>query len=237
MATKHYKHRDSPFQYIYISDRRAVDSELQAQAVQIKNIELQNIDRYLQAVGTQAALIAGFSITTICCDSLIEKTNEDYHWTLQCIYYLTAVGSLCFEFYCVTSSTLVSVLGPTYALNGPKGSMHTAVRAMKEERIQILYAFGAGLVCFGLTMILVFWILMKPPAAGLCTILVTCFFLLIGQSAKRIGIKFKYAAEMQNMNEKLSNVDAHSFLRGQDHQETSRRIDGENKIKSNYTVN
>ena len=114
--------------------------------------------------------------------------------------------------------------------------MHTAVRAMKEERIQILYAFGAGLVSFGVTMIIVFWILMKPPAASLCSILVVCFFLLIGQSAKRIGIKFKYKAEMQNMNEKLSNVNAGQFLKGQDHQETSRRIDGENKIKQDYTV-
>lgn len=43
------------------ADRSAVETDLQAQAVQIKNIEMNNIDRYLQAIGTQAALICGFA--------------------------------------------------------------------------------------------------------------------------------------------------------------------------------
>lgn len=43
------------------ADRQAVETDLQAQAVQIKNIEMNNIDRYLQAISTQAALICGFA--------------------------------------------------------------------------------------------------------------------------------------------------------------------------------
>lgn len=36
------------------ADRSAVETDLQAQAVQIKNIEMNNIDRYLQAIGTHS---------------------------------------------------------------------------------------------------------------------------------------------------------------------------------------
>jgi hypothetical protein len=131
------------------ADRRAVDSDLQAQAVQIKNMEMQNVDRYLQAIGTQAALICGLSMSAQLSDSMIAFTNDKEHWLVQVAHHGFIVACLCLEFYCVINSTFVSVLGPTYALNGPKGSMHSAVKAMKEERLMILYAFGGGAMMFG----------------------------------------------------------------------------------------
>jgi hypothetical protein len=64
---------------------------------------------------------------------MIAFTNDKEHWIVQAIHNGFIVSCLCLEFYCVINSTLVSVLGPTYALNGPKGSMHSSVKAMKEE--------------------------------------------------------------------------------------------------------
>mmetsp|Transcript_559 Transcript_559/g.985 ORF Transcript_559/g.985 Transcript_559/m.985 type:complete len:219 (+) Transcript_559:242-898(+) len=207
------------------ADRRAVDSELQAQAVQIKNIEMENLDRYLQAVGTQAALITGFAITIVMSSDLIQATNEASH-LVQVVHYATAVSCLCLEFYCVQNSTMVSVFGPTYALNGPKGSMHSAVRAMKEERMTILYAFGGGAICLGLSQTVTAWMLMRTPAAIVSTVIIAVTSYVIGTSAKRIGRKFHLKGDMGTGEDDHKKVHANQYLNGMLVQETTRGIDG-----------
>ena len=112
------------------ADRDAIDTELKAQAVQIRNIEMMNLDRYLQAIGTQAALILGFAAAESYAVELSLSTNIWYTWG----YFVASTVSLVLEMYCVMTATMVSVLGPTFALNGPAGSMTEAVDAMKEER-------------------------------------------------------------------------------------------------------
>ena len=188
---------------------------------------MQNLDRYLQAVGTQAALIAGFSVTVMLCDSLIGFTNNQQHWTIQVTYYGSAMTCLCLEFYCVVNSTLVSVLGPTYALNGPRGSMPQSVRAMKEERLTILYAFGAGAVAFGIAQIHVSWIMMRAPAAAICTCLVLGTFAIVAQSTSRISKRFKFkeeiAADVES--DRGFKVSANQYLNVMNVQEASRKID------------
>ena len=179
------------------ADRRAVDSELQAQAVQIKNIEMENLDRYLQSIGTQASLITGFAVTIALSSDLISITNT-CHPLIQLLHYGTIITCLSLEFYCVQNSTLVSVFGPTYALNGPRGSMHSAVKAMKEERMTILYAFGGGAIMFGANVIIVAWLIMRPFSAALSTLIVVITGYFISTSAFRIGKKF-YLGEVSSL--------------------------------------
>ena len=82
-------------------------------------------------------------------------TNErlQVHQGLEILYNTSTTTCLVLEFYCVMNSTLVSVFGPTYALNGPSGSMHIAVQSMREERLTILYAFGLGSFAFGVSQV------------------------------------------------------------------------------------
>ena len=85
----------------------------------------------MQTQGTQAALICGFACTE---SWAIEMWNTQYTpWWLITCYYVTNIVSLICTMYCVMNATLVSVLGPTFALNGPRGSMQESVKAMKEE--------------------------------------------------------------------------------------------------------
>ena len=49
------------------------------------------------------------------------------------VYYALATTCLGAEMYCLTNATLCTVLGPTLALNGPRGSMHAAVQGMYQE--------------------------------------------------------------------------------------------------------
>lgn len=50
--------------------------------------------------------------------------------------------------------------------------MHSAVKAMKEERMTILYAFGGGAVMFGANVIIVAWLIMRTVSAVLSTLIV-----------------------------------------------------------------
>ncbi|GMH95256.1 hypothetical protein TrVE_jg11036 [Triparma verrucosa] len=214
------------------ADRRAVDSELQAQAVQIKNIEMENLDRYLQSIGTQASLITGFAVTIALSSDLISITNT-CHPLIQLLHYGTIITCLSLEFYCVQNSTLVSVFGPTYALNGPRGSMHSAVKAMKEERMTILYAFGGGAIMFGANVIIVAWLIMRPFSAALSTLIVVITGYFISTSAFRIGKKF-YLGENMGTDD-IKKVKAGEYLNGVRVVETSRGID-ERRIEKGLNV-
>ncbi|GMH51877.1 hypothetical protein TrRE_jg7812 [Triparma retinervis] len=219
------------------ADRRAVDSELQAQAVQIKNMEMQNVDRYLQAIGTQAALICGLSISTQLSDSMIAFTNDEEHWIIQVLHNGFIVSCLCLEFYCVINSTLVSVLGPTYALNGPKGSMHSSVKAMKEERMMILYAFGGGAIMFGCSQLSTAWIMMRSPSASVNTVIVLIAFYQITVSVRRISAKFKFhSTEMSVEGTDTQKMKGASYVMAMNHKNTVRGVDNMDQVAGDAQI-
>ena len=100
--------------------------------------------------------------------------------------------SLICEMYCVMNSTLVSVLGPTVALTGKKGSMHSAVQAMKEERLKILNAFVWGAKFFAFSQVLGVWILAPWHTALPMSILFLVGIETIRRTMNRIKEKFNY---------------------------------------------
>jgi hypothetical protein len=144
---------------------------------------------------------------------------------------------LCFEFYCVLSSTFVSVLGPTYALNGPVGSMHVAVKAMKEERIQILYSFGFGAMAFGVCMIFTSWILLRVGAAIVCTLLILGTYVIIIQSVQRIAKKFKFESDANKHTEKATRVSGAEYLVAQSQLDDTHEMDGDMSGRDGGTHN
>ena len=170
------------------ADRAAVDSDLKAQSVQIKNIEMQNLDRYLQAIGTQAALILGFAAAESYAVELTSKTNG---W-LAIGYYVMTTISLVLEMYCVMSGTMVCVLGPTFALNGPSGSMHEAVESMKEERLMILYSFIAGAAFFSFAQMFALFIVAPWHIASICSSIIVVGFIIVYKAIVRIAQKLKF---------------------------------------------
>jgi hypothetical protein len=179
------------------ADRHAVQTDLQAQAVQIKNIELTNIDRYLSALGTQAALVCGFAVAQNYCVELAHTTYP----VLLVMYYVTNTACLILEFYCIMNSTMVCVLGPTMALNGPTGSMHQSVSSMKEERLTIMSAFWYGGLCFATSEVFAVWIVTPPHTAIITSVMLVFGFGAIHRSQLRIRGKFAFtdqhdAAEM-----------------------------------------
>ena len=165
------------------ADRDAIDADLKAQAVQIRNMEMLNIDRYLQAIGTQAALILGFAATESYAVEISSTANKFFAWG----YYLCSTISLVSEMYCVMTATMVSVLGPTFALNGPTGSMNEAVDSMKSERMTILYSFILGAWFFSFAQIFCLFMKARTEIAVICSLTILGGFVVVYKAMTRIG--------------------------------------------------
>lgn len=205
--------------------------------MQIKNIEMQNIDRYLLSIGTQAALIAGFASSVLLCDSLISFAADEtkVHKALEIMYYSSTTTCLVLEFFCVMNSTLVSVFGPTYALNGPSGSMHIAVTAMREERITILYAFGLGSFAFGISQICVSWMIMPKTSAIISAMIIVLAFVKIYLTARRVMAKFRVNFDIKN-SERIGMKKADDYLGSKQREEAAKRIDIVTRQKEGVVV-
>ena len=109
------------------ADRHALSASVYHSALNIKERELINLTNYLNNLGTQAALMFGFGL------GMFAEVPESTPIVVSYVYYALATVCLGAEMYCLTNATLCTVLGPTLALNGPRGSMHAAVQGMYQE--------------------------------------------------------------------------------------------------------
>ena len=115
------------------ADKLLLQSNLRQRTIQLREKELKLFNANFAAVGTQAAVLAGFTITC-----LIEITIPDNanHFAKSMLH-LYAVISICANLFCVILATMVSVWGSGVALRGRDGSMGRAVDSMNEERVYI----------------------------------------------------------------------------------------------------
>ena len=139
-------------------------------------------------MGTQAAVLAGFTVT-----GLIEfNMPPATHKLLKLCYYLCVVTALGMNLSCVSSTTALSVFGTSLALRGPDGSMSRAVDGMYQERNQVFATFGVGLLSTICAASFAAVIVMDWGTAIACvSILVFCGH-RIYQQGKRIFAKFRF---------------------------------------------
>ena len=70
--------------------------------------------------------------------------------------------------------------------------MHEAVKAMKEERMNILNAFYAGAISFGACQVFTCWIISPIETAAPVTVIIVFGFYFIWNTMTRIKGKFRY---------------------------------------------
>lgn len=159
---------------------------MKQRAIQLREKEINLFTENFTAVGTQAAVLAGF--TTTC---FIEVTiPDDASIMLTSLLHLSAIFTICANIVCVSLSTIVSVWGSGKALRGKDGSMDDAVDGMNNERGLIFKAFDLGLAGNLCTVTVASWILMQPAVAALSTAIIAYTAWLIGTHAQRIKAKF-----------------------------------------------
>lgn len=170
------------------ADKLLLQSTLRQNAIKLKEKEFELHHENFSNVGTQAAVLAGFTVT-----GLIEfQCPPDTHRFLQFCYYMCTIVALCLNLSCVSSTTALSVFGTGLALRGPDGSMVRAVNGMYSERTAIFATFGAGLFATLAAAAFASAIVMTPEAAFCCDIALLVSMQRIYSHGKRIYGKFRF---------------------------------------------
>ena len=152
------------------ADKRALETNLKVSLLSIREQELDYYSQNCFALGTQAALVAGFAFA-----GLTQVSQPpDAPWALKLVYLLTTTTAMCLELIAVMSTMLLSVMGPGLALRGPNGSMDVAIQGMLEEYQSAYHHFVLGLVIFHCPVALFGW-LKYPWLVGVgITITISC---------------------------------------------------------------
>jgi hypothetical protein len=90
--------------------------------LQIREKELNYITNKYNAMGTQAALVGGFTVTTLTSITI----SENIPFTVRWLFFAFSSISLSCSISCILNATFVTVWGPGLALRGPRGSMAKA---------------------------------------------------------------------------------------------------------------
>lgn len=123
--------------------------------LQIREKELNYITNKYTALGTQSALIGGFSLTSLTSLSFSHSISPSIRW----LFFLFSSLSLSSSLSCILNATFVTVWGPGLALRGPRGSMAKAYYGMIREQRQIFGSFTLSLLFFALQCMVAFWVI------------------------------------------------------------------------------
>lgn len=179
------------------ADKLLMQSQIKQNAVALREKELKLHYENFNAVGTQAAVLAGFAMTALAevtvppsC-SMLEPNSPLRAYTMdspQCTsiwlkgaFYMFVLLCMAAQIHCVCNTTFITVWGAGLALRGPDGSMMAACDGMVAERKQVFMSFGIGLVAFLCSAIALSWIIMPPVFAFMGTCVLCGSMLIIKQ--------------------------------------------------------
>ena len=138
------------------ADKLLLQSNVKQRATALREKELKLFNSNFSAVGAQAAIMAGFTLTTF-----VEIDLPPNKPTAKTMLHTFVTISICANLVCVATVTFVSVWGSGKALRGKDGSMDIAVDGMNAERTLIFAAFAIGtLACLG-CLFSAAWVLME----------------------------------------------------------------------------
>lgn len=173
------------------AERTALHHELHVKRVDLQQQDLDRVTNFLESLGTQAALLAGFAFSVF--GASLPTGDDAPHQAWKTAVYLSAMLTIGAHLYVVCVGQLTAILGPLLALKGPAGSLKRAIDSMKDERHRIFYFFGAGLAGFYLMTVALAWSLIREDwLAALCTALATVLMATIAARCKRIVARFAF---------------------------------------------
>ena len=133
----------------YALDQSAVQSLIAIRARELDHI----LDRF-NNMGTQAALMAGFAITTI---TAIDVTGHETKDAVQHFFFASSSVCVAASMHSIIMTTYLANWGPGLALRGPRGSVSRAYVAMMSERNNVEFSFSIAVVFFIMQTILAIW--------------------------------------------------------------------------------
>lgn len=173
------------------ADKLLLQSTIRQSAISLKEKEFSLHHGNFNAVGTQAAVLAGFTVT-----AFIEfDCPSEASRILKFCYYSSAIISLSSNILCVANTTFLSVWGTGLAMRGPEGSMVRAVDGMYGLRNNIFMLFGIGMMALLVTAIFGSWLLMDVEAALASSTLLSYAILLTYRAYVAIANLFHFDEE------------------------------------------
>ncbi|CAE7587958.1 unnamed protein product [Symbiodinium microadriaticum] len=160
------------------ADKLELTSLIKKSATDLKGKEVELSKSNFEAVGTQAAVLAGFAVCMIAAFTAsltpLVKIDfpDDVNPLSSSLYYFFAVVNLVGNIACVASVACVNIMGTSLGLRGPDGSMLQAADGMHKQRERIFWAFTTALVGCALATLVLAWLKMQPVTAALCTAVV-----------------------------------------------------------------
>ena len=142
------------------ADKLLLQSSIRQNSIALKEKEFNLHHGNFNAVGTQAAVLAGFTVTAFIEFDCPPDTNR----ATKFAYYVSSIVSLAANILCVANTTFLSVWGTGLAMRGPDGSMARAVDGMYQLRRNVFALFGLGMMALLVTAIFGSWILMNVEA-------------------------------------------------------------------------
>ncbi|CAK9037185.1 unnamed protein product [Durusdinium trenchii] len=170
------------------ADKLELTSLIKKNATALKGKELELNQSNFEAVGTQAAVLAGFAVCMLAKIDVPDSINP----VLMALYYAFAVVNLMGNLACVSVVASVNILGTSLGLRGPDGSMRQAADGMHQQRTRIFWCFGTAMVSCSGAVITLAWIKMQPFAALACSAILFWGLVSGAKGALQMKIAFRY---------------------------------------------
>ena len=138
------------------AEHLALQSRLVQQLVAVRQKEMDYMLQRYQSIGTQAALICGFSISSL---TGLTPSAPDVAPAVSHLFYISTFVCILTEMHVILTTLFVCNWAPGLALRGPTGSMSRAFDATRGERMQVSMSFCIGIFAFGVQTVLAVWIL------------------------------------------------------------------------------
>ena len=167
------------------ADKLLLQSTVKSRSMELREKELKLFNSNFSAVGTQAAIMAGFTLT-----SFVEIDLPPNKAIAKAMLHFFITASICVNFLCVAMVTFVTVWGSGKALRGADGSMDYAVDGMNGERSFIFACFGLGVLTTLGCLLSSAWVLMEWEVALLASVIIVGTMYLVLSEAWRIRNRF-----------------------------------------------
>lgn len=109
--------------------------------IDIRFYELQYFGNFFSIFGVQAVLMAGFMITSLSQQNPGVNSDSDAPYGSIVFYWMTSAICLAFGFYTICGAIVIQIYGENLAINGPIGSMITALEGMITEQRHVVISF------------------------------------------------------------------------------------------------
>lgn len=136
----------------------ALQARLVQQLATVRKTELDYLLARFQSVGTQAALVCGFTMSSLTQLSATDPDPKASTLTVHAFYFTSFVGLLA-GLHTVVVTLFLCTWSPGLALRGPTGSMAKALDAARKQRKHVDHAFVLALFAFMLQTFFAVWVL------------------------------------------------------------------------------